>query len=410
VDISATTLPPLAASTAAAAALLDLFVVLLAAKIGDELFKRLGQPTLIGEILAGVVVGPAVLGLVAPSQTLEVFSELGVVFILFWVGLETRLDDVLGVGRSATVVGLLGVVVPFAGGYAIAVARGEDVATSLFLAAALVATSVGITSAVLVELDALRTRSGRTILGAAVVDDILAMLVVALATAVAAGRGTDVTGLVVTAVMALAFVAFFAFGGTRLMRRYPAVLQKPRFSESPLLPAVLLCLAVAALAAEVGLAAVIGAFLAGMMVAETKEQFAIEEEVAPLYAFFAPFFFASVGLELDLDAYASWHTLAIVALVTVLAIVTKLVGAYVGALGLTRNEALFVAVGMVPRGEVGIIVAGIGVSVGALSGRTYAVVVGMAILTTLLAPPALRRLSEGLPDRARVAVGRPSKL
>ena len=296
--------------------------------------------------------------------------------------------------------GVLGVVVPFAGGYAAAAAGGEAAATSLFFAAALVATSVGITSAVLVDLGALRTRAGRTILGAAVVDDILAMLVVAIATSAAAAGGAQVGELVVTAAMAFAFVAFFAFGGTRFMQRYPAILQKPRFSESPLLPAVLLCLAVAALATEVGLAAVIGAFLAGMIVAETKEQHPIEDEVAPLYAFFAPFFFATVGIQLDLDAYADAGTLVAVALVTVLAIVTKVVGAFAGARGLARGEALFIAAGMVPRGEVGIIVAGIGVGIGALSENVYAILVGMAVLTTLLAPPALRALASRLPDRS----------
>ena len=388
---------PLAAA-AGSDVLVDLFLVLLAAKIGDELFKRLGQPTLIGEILAGVLVGPAVLGLVEPSETLEVFSELGVVFILFWVGLETRLGDLLQVGRSATGVGVFGVVVPFAGGYAAAAAHGEDTSTCLFFAAALVATSVGITSAVLVDLGVLGTRAGRTILGAAVVDDILAMLVVAVATSVAATGGAGLLEIAVTAAMSLAFVAFFGFGGTRFMQRYPAILKKPRFSESPLLPAVLLCLAVAALAAEVGLAAVIGAFLAGMMVAETKEQHPIEDEIAPLYAFFAPFFFAFIGIQLDLDSYTDALTLAAVALVTLLAVATKVIGALLGARGVTRGEALFVAAGMVPRGEVGMIVAGIGVAIGALTDTAYAILIGMAILTTLIAPPALRRLASRLPE------------
>ncbi|MGL6279942.1 MAG: cation:proton antiporter, partial [Gaiella sp.] len=276
---------PLAATAGIAEALLDLFVILLAAKLGDELFKRLGQPTLIGEILAGVIVGPAVLGLVEPSEVIEVFAELGVVFILFWVGLETKIHDLLGVGRSAAGVGILGVLLPFAAGYGIAAARGDDTGTALFFGAALVATSVGITSAVLIGIGKLDTRAGRTILGAAVVDDILAMLIVAVASAVALGDGASPAELAVVALMALGFVAFFALGGTTFMRRFPGVLKAPRFSESPLLPAVILCLGLAALSAEIGLAAIIGAFLAGMMVAETKEQHPIEEEVAPLYAF-----------------------------------------------------------------------------------------------------------------------------
>jgi Kef-type K+ transport system membrane component KefB len=161
---------------------------------------------------------------------------------------------------------------------------------------------------------------------------------------------------------------------------------------------VILCLGLAAVAAEIGLAAIIGAFLAGMMVAETKEQHPIEEEVAPLYAFFAPFFFASIGLQLDLGSYARVSVIGVITLVTVVAVVTKVVGAYAGARGLSRPEALFVAVGMVPRGEVGIIVAGIGIEAGALGDEAFAIIVGMAVLTTVVVPPVLRALAARLPD------------
>lgn len=389
---------PVAAAAGIADALLDLFLILLAAKLGDELFKRLGQPTLIGEILAGVVLGPSILGLVEPTEVIEVFAELGVVFILFWVGLETKIHDLLGVGRSAAGVGVLGVLLPFAAGYAIAAARGEDTGTALFFGAALVATSVGITSAVLIGVGRLDSRAGRTILGAAVVDDILAMLIVAVASAVALGDEASPTEILVIAGMALAFVAFFAFGGTTFMRRFPGVLKAPRFSESPLLPAVILCLGLAALSAEIGLAAIIGAFLAGMMVAETTAQHPIEEEVAPLYAFFAPFFFAFIGLQVDLGVYASLAVVGALTLITLVAVVTKLVGAYIGARGMTRPESLFVAVGMVPRGEVGIIVASIGIGAGALGEEAFALIVGMAILTTVIVPPVLRVLAPRLPE------------
>jgi Kef-type K+ transport system membrane component KefB len=389
---------PLAAAAGVAADLRDLFLILLAAKIGDELFKRIGQPTLIGEILAGVVLGSSVLGLVEPSEVIDVFAELGVVFILFWVGLETKVRDLFGVGRSAAGVGLLGVLVPFAAGYAIAAARGEDTSTAMFFGAALVATSVGITSTVLIGVRKLETRAGRTILGAAVVDDILAMLIVAVASAIAIGGSASLVEIAVIAGMALAFVAFFALGGTTFMRRFPGILEAPRFSESPLLPAVILCLGLAAVAAEIGLAAIIGAFLAGMMVAETTEQHPIEEEVAPLYAFFSPFFFVAIGLQVDLGLYASASVIGALVLITIVAILTKLVGAYAGARGMTRAEATFVAVGMVPRGEVGIIVASIGITAGALGQEAFALIVGMAILTTVIVPPVLRVLAERLPD------------
>lgn len=386
-----------AADNAVAGALIDLFVVLLAAKLGDELFKRLGQPTIVGEILAGVVIGSSVLGLVEPTETLEVFAELGVVFLLFWVGLETKVSELAEVGVTAALVGVLGFALPLGGGIGLGLALGEPAATSIFLGAALVATSVGITSAVLIGLGALETRSARVILGAAVVDDILAMILLAIAAGLAAEGGVDTTEIAVVVGLALAFVVFFGLGGTRLLRSQPQLLQRPRFSESPLLPAVILALGLAALASQIGLAAIIGAFLAGMMVAETKEQHPIEAEVGPLYAFFPPFFFVFIGLQVDLAAFADPDTLALLAGVTVLAVGTKFVGAWLGARSLGGREAAFVGVAMVPRGEVGIIVAGIGRATGVIGDELFVVIVGMSILTTLAVPPILRALG---PPRA----------
>ena len=335
--------------------------------------------------------GPALLGVVEPDEVLEVFAELGVVFVLFWVGLETRLDEMRQVGGPAAGAGLLGVILPFAGGLGLGLALGESAETAIFLGAALSATSVGITSAVLAELGVIRTRAARTILGAAVIDDILALVLVAIAVGIAAEGGVDAASIVVTIGLAFGFVAFFALGGVRVMQSRPHLLEAPRFSESPLLPAVILCLALAALAAEIGLAAVIGAFLAGLIVAETKERHPIEDEVAPLYAFFPPFFFASIGIDLDLDALAG--ALGLLLAVTALAIVTKLVGSYLGARSLGARDARVVGVGMVPRGEVGIIVAGIGATAGVIDAELFAAVVGMSVLTTLVVPPVLRRLT-----------------
>jgi len=383
---------PVAAATGTSKILFDLFLVLLAAKLGDEIFKRIGQPAIVGEILAGVAIGPSLLGFVSPGEVLEVFAELGVIFLLFWVGLETRVSEMRAVGRTALSVGTIGVALPFAGGVALALALGEETGTALFLGAALSATSVGITSAVLIELGMIRTRAARTLLGAAIVDDILALILVAIATGVAAEGGLDATELLVVIGLAVGFVVFFAFGGTRLMASRPRVLQQPRFSESPLLPAVILCLGLAAFAAQIGLAAIIGAFLAGLMVAETKEQHPIEDEVAPLYAFFPPFFFALIGIQLDLGALLDGETLALLAAVTALAVLSKLAGAWIGASGMEPREKRIVSVGMIPRGEVGIIVAGIGAVAGVVDEQLFAVVVAMSILTTLAIPPVLRRL------------------
>ena len=383
---------PAAAATDAATAIADLAIVLIAAKLGDELFKRLGQPTIIGEILAGLLVGPAVFGLVELGEVLEVFAELGVVFILFWVGLETRLHEMREVGSVSAKIGVIGVVLPFAGGFAAGLALGESSTTAMFVGAALSATSVGITSAVLAELNALRTQVARTILGAAVIDDILALILVAVAVGIAADGGVDATAIAFALASSAVFVAFFALGGVRLMQSRPELLKAPRFSESPLLPAVILCLVLAAIAAEIGLASVIGAFLAGLIVAETKEQHPIEEEVEGLYAFFAPFFFVSIGIQIDLDALADPAVLGVLLLLTVVAVATKFAGAWLASAEIGKRERIAISLGMVPRGEVGIIVAGIGASAAVLDEELFAAIVGMSILTTLIVPPLLRRV------------------
>jgi Na+:H+ antiporter len=384
---------PLAAAGDTASVLTDLFVVLLAAKLGDEVFKRIGQPAIVGEILGGVLVGPSVLGLVEVGEVLRVFSELGVVFLLFWVGLQTRLSEMRAVGRIALAVGGAGVVLPFLAGIGFGLALGESTETSVFLGAALAATSAGITSATFLELGIAGSRAARAVLGAAVVDDILALILLSVAVGMAANGGVDADQVALALAVAIAFVAFVALGGTRLLQSRPQLLETPRFAESPLLPAVILCLGLAAFAANIGLAALIGAFLAGMVVAETKDHTAIEEEVRPLYAFFPPFFFAFIGVELDLGALLDGHALWLLAAITVLAAATKLVPAYLAARGLGRREAAIVGVGMVPRGEVGIVVASIGAAEGVVDAELFAVVVGMAVLTTLAAPFGLRRLS-----------------
>ena len=388
---------PLAATSDTAAVLTDLFLVLLAAKLGDELFKRIGQPAIVGEILGGVLVGPSVLDWVQVSEVLRVFSELGVVFLLFWVGLETRLSEMKAVGRIAVTVGSAGVVLPFLAGIGFGLVLGESTETSVFLGAALAATSAGITSATFLELGIARSRAARTVLGAAVVDDILALILLSVAVGMAADGGVDAGKIALALAIAVAFVAFVALGGTRILSSRPQLLQAPRFADSPLLPAVLVCLGLAAFAANIGLAALIGAFLAGMIVAETKDQSSIEEEVRPLYAFFPPFFFAFIGIELDLGSLFSGHALLLLAAITVIAAFAKYVPAHRASRRLGRHEAAVVGVGMVPRGEVGIVVASIGADEGVVDAELFAVVVGMSILTTLIAPFVLRRISQPEP-------------
>lgn len=390
--------PMAAASGDIAAYLLDLFVLLLAARVGEELFRHLHQPVVAGQILAGVVVGPSILGFVELSEVVEVFAELGVIFLLFWVGLETRISDIASVGKAASLVGVLGVVLPVGAGVGFSLAFGANTETALFVGAALAATSVGITSALLVELGMQSGAAVRTILGAAVIDDILALIALAMATGIATTGSVGATDLLILLGLAFGFLAFAGLGGSRLMQRWPQLLEAPRSVDSPLMISVLICLGLAVLSAEIGLAAVIGAFLAGMIVSETRDHNTIETEVAPLYAFFAPFFFATIGVQVVLGSFAETETLLLLFGLTALAIVTKYAGAWLGTFGMNRTDRRVIAAGMVPRGEVGIIVAGIGFAEGVIDADLFAVVVGMAVLTTLVAPYMIKAAGRRVSD------------
>jgi Kef-type K+ transport system membrane component KefB len=379
--------------------LLQLFVLLLAAKIGDEIFKRIGQPTLIGEILAGVIVGPAVLGWYHINAETSLFAEIGVVLLLFQVGIETRLADLLRVGLPAVSVGFLGVLLPLAGGFGLGMAFGFPIEVSVFLAAAMVATSVGITSQVLRDRGALGTMSGRIILGAAIIDDILAMIILAIATGMAAG-GVSFERLATLVLLAVAFVAIVVVGGRGVLRRRPSILTDPEFARTPFLPGMIIMLGLAALAAAIGLAAIIGAFLAGMVVGESSERHALEEEVAPVAAFFTPFFFGAIGAQVDLAGLFEPSALLLLASVTAVAIATKFIGSFVGAIAIGIRRAALIGWGMVPRGEVGIVVAGLGLQLGVIEGSIYTVVVGMAVITTLLVPPMIPWLADRAESRS----------
>ena len=381
--------------------LLSLFIVFVAAQIGAELAQRLKLPGVVGEIAAGCVVGPSLLGWVQPSEALDVLAEIGVVLLLFSVGLETRLDDMRRVGRSAFAVGVLGVIVPFAFGSLWAHGSGFDWAKSLFVAAAFVATSAGITARVLQELGALQREESRVILGAAVIDDILAMLLLGVVTAMQSGESLQLGHLAVILLEAVGFIAVIALLGTRVMRHSSQWLEAPINPLSPLTIVLALCLGLAFLSTQFGLAAIIGAFLAGMLVSETKQRQTLEHQTQPLLAFMTPFFFVATGAKVELAQLANVDALLTLALITAIAIVSKLIGGFLGALPLGRRGALIVGVGMIPRGEVGVVIASLGLAAGVFSPRTYALIVAMSLLTAMITPPVLAILlkrTPALPD------------
>jgi Kef-type K+ transport system membrane component KefB len=369
-------------------ALLSLFILFLAAKVGEEVFRRINQPGVIGELLGGFIVGPFALGLADVTITAEVFAELGVVILLFTIGLEVRIDDLIAVGPMALAVGAIGFILPIIAGLGIGLAIGEDVLPAALIGLALAATSIGITSRVLSEMGVLDRAFSRVILGAAIVDDILALLAIGVLSGFAEGSLGPET--LVTLVAGLAFVGI-GLALAPLGRRLPReVFVWPRFADTPVVPVFIIMFAGALLAQFVGLAAIIGAFVVGLMVAETPVREEVEHGFRPLLGIFAPFFFAVTGAHIDMSALLDPQLLIIVLVLTVMGVLTKLVGGVAGSLRLGKWNAIVVGLGMSPRGEVGIVVAALGLSLGLIGGEIYAVLLAAVILTTLVAPVMLQ--------------------
>ena len=375
-----------------AEALASLLVAFVAALIGGELAQRLKMPAVVGQIVAGVAVGPHAFGWLTLSDPLALLSELGAILLLFSVGLETRLVDLKKVGRTAFLVGVLGVIVPFALGAGWAFGSGFPFAKAMFVAAAFVATSAGITAKVLQEMGALGRKEARIIMGAAVIDDVLAMLLLAVVSSLQTEAGIDVVNLLKVLGSAIGFVAVVALLGTYVMKRSSALLDAPIDNESPLPVSFAICLGLAVASAYFGLAAIIGAFLAGMVLAETPHRKDLEHDFARISAVIVPFFFVVTGANVNVQLLWNVPVMLAVLFVTLLAVLGKLVGCGIGALSLGNRGAMAVGVGMVPRGEVGVIVAGLGQQAGIFPPTIYAVIVGMSLLTSIIAPPALKRL------------------
>ena len=398
----------------AAEILADVFVMFLAAKLAGELFERLKQPAVIGELLVGIALGPFALGWIGvPSEEMieafhgpdgatealhsiyEVIAELGVLVLLFLVGLETRLSDILRVGARAGGVAVAGVVVPFALGYALVAALGQPTIEAIFVGTAMVATSVGITARVLADLGHLQSDEARIILGAAVIDDILGMIALAIVSALGEGGQVSVGEIGLIAAQAIAFTVFVALAGRQAVRRWSVHLGRLRIRNAPFVVAVLLMLGLAVLSARIGLAAIIGAFLAGMVFAELREQYELEHQALPLYELLVPLFFVITGSRVDWRLFLDGSLLSIALTVTALAIVGKLVGCGAGAWGLGWRSVAIIGVGMAPRGEVGLIVANVGKSLNVIPDAMFSTVVIMSVLTTLVVPPVLTVLYSG---------------
>ena len=408
--------------------LFQIFALFLLAKVAGLICERFKISSVIGEILAGIIVANTILfqwlgldlwaTLDVDFDLFVVLAELGVIFLLFAVGLETPFSELRKVGKTATSVAVLGVVLPFLAGFAMFMIMDNNVNEALFIGAAMVATSVGITARVISDMNLTRTLESRIIVGAAVIDDVLGMIVLAIVMGIAMGSSGGVLDIVLVSAEAILFVAMVIFVGSillpRLRKKYAGRRgpveplqcgERKRAALSPLPFAIIVCLGLAVLATVAGLAAIIGAFLAGMVFAEFKDKWPCEKDFGPLNEFLVPFFFLHVGLLVDISSFGGIIGIAMV--LTLIAIATKWIGCGLGARSMGRSSANIVGVGMIPRGEVGIIIASIGFTNSFISDGLFAVVVFMSMATTIVAPPLLtwafrRKMNEdgvcGMPD------------
>jgi Kef-type K+ transport system membrane component KefB len=409
--------------------LLGVVVILTAAKLGGALFERLHQPAVLGELIVGVVLGNLVLfgyrGLefLGTTEGIEILAEIGVILLLFEVGLESNLDEMKAVGKSSLVVALLGVVAPFFLGWWVSawMIPDEELLVHLFIGATLCATSVGITARVLADLGKLQKRESRIILGAAVIDDVLGLVILAVVagviTAAATGGTLSSLSILWIVVKAVLFLGAAILVGTWLSPRLFRVASKLRIQGWLLMVSLVFCFSLAYLANLIGLATIVGAFAAGLILDEVHYrdfldagEHSIEDLLHPIYVFLVPIFFVLMGIRVDLSTFGQVSVLGFAAMLSLAAILGKMICA-AGVLerGLDR---ISVAVGMVPRGEVGLIFASIGASLvlhgePVISGEVYSAVVIMVIVTTLITPPALKAtLARG--ERRRAAAAPPA--
>jgi len=380
-----------------AAQLLAMLVVMLGvAKIGGYLAQRLGQPAVLGELFGGVIVGRSVLGLVdAGNETVHLLSELGVVILLFAIGLETDLGRLFKVGATSLVVAVVGVVLPFVLGFFACRLLGLTNIVSIMAGATLTATSVGITARVLSDLGRLHDLEGQIILGAAVIDDILGLMVLSVVTGLAQGHDVTLRGILLTSAAALGFLVATILVGKIVVPRLFRAADYLDLPGTPTALALISAFGLASLAEACGSALIIGAFAAGLLVAGAPQVREIEHGITAIGHFFVPLFFVAVGASVDCAALnplepASRFALLVGGTLIVVGVFGKLLAGY-APFWFTGNR-MVVGVGMVPRGEVGLIFAQMGLASGVFDAGLFGGVTLMVMITTLLAPPALKLL------------------
>ncbi len=411
-----------------ASVLLSLIVIYLAAKLGGELCARVNLPSVLGELVGGVVVGVSALNLVVfpegaepvhsvlmdfvqltanlepeallvvfkgQSEVVSVLAEIGVVILLFEIGLESDLKELIRVGPQAAVVAVVGVVVPFVAGTAGLIAL-FNVATipAVFAGAALTATSIGITAKVLAELQTLSSREGQIIIGAAVLDDVLGIIVLAVVASLAKTGEIEITNVIFLIVGAAVFLVGSILIGRLISPLFVSLVDNMQTRGQVLISSLVFAFVLSYIAAAIQLEAILGAFAAGLILAETTKRKELEEQISPIADMLVPVFFVTVGAHTDISVLnplnpANREGLIIASFLVVVAIIGKIVTGFTvfGQDGINR---LAIGVGMIPRGEVGLVFAGVGAASGVLSESLDAAIIVMVIFTTFVAPPLLR--------------------
>jgi Kef-type K+ transport system membrane component KefB len=389
-------------STEIGRVILDILVVLIAAKVGAEIAERLGQPAVLGELALGVAVGPSVLGWIHPNTVLTALAQLGAILLLFEVGLETDLAGVLRVGGVALRVAATGVVLPFALGFVVAAAAGHPGLAGVFLGATLTATSVGITARVLADLRKLDTDEGRTILGAAVADDVIGLVILAVVSSLVVGKSVSVWSVARIVTASVGFLVFALLVGLRLSPPlFRWLTRRLRVRGILITAAFAFCLVLSYAAEKLGLAPIVGAFAAGVVLARTDEHQTIRERLAPLADIFIPIFFLSMGILFDVSTLGRRSVVALAAALTVVGIAGKLAAGWSAPRSMSRAA---IGVGMIPRGEVGLIFASYGLARGVIGADAYSALLLVVAVTTFVTPPIAKPVFERIhPARGRAA-------
>jgi Kef-type K+ transport system membrane component KefB len=383
--------------------LLAVLVALLAAtKVLGLLAQRLGQPSVVGELVAGIILGRSLLGILDPSDPIiHALAELGVIVLLFEIGLHTDIRALLRVGGEALAVAVVGVVLPFALGYGVCTMLGLATLPSIVAGAALTATSIGISARTLSDLGQLRSAEGQIVLGAAVIDDVIGLVILSVVGGIVSGVSLSFLGIAGTTSIALGFIAVALILGSLVVPPFFRFIDRLEASGTLGVAGLAFAFLLAWLASLAGSATIIGAFAAGILLHNTPQRARIESSTTTLGLFFVPIFFAVVGAEVALGAFSDLKVLVVGSALLAVALVGKVAAGY--APFWFQGRKLLIGVAMIPRGEVGLIFATMGLTTGVLTSDLFSAVTMMVLATTLLTPPLLAymiRLEPHAPDES----------